>query len=676
MLVCPQCQFENPDDHKFCQKCGASLTEVVCPGCASIVPMDVERCPTCGTVTGVVLRAVIAIAPTPSPVPVALYADTPIATGSPPDAVGNPTPTLYLDAEHRYQVLDPLPTCITTDVDVRVLDRQPLSLPYLNGILSTPGTGVESEVATDVMTQPPTIQPPAIAQPYLALRAEFKDSLPQLYDAWQDQSLDIAILEDRGTLPPLSRSWVHPNTLPLQVLCWMRDMVELWTILAPHGACSSLLEISNLHVDEDSVLCLQQLYFDSPDHPAMLSQLGELWRSLCAASPLPSMAALMPLCTDLIEGKVTYLDDLNEQLGAIAVGLQDAVTAPPLPPPVPPMELDEDDETAALPPMPASMLAATAPPVFLGGAEMGVGNGLTRLELGDLEDNLNEGDDVPTVVLPMKLVGVEDSGRTDVGKQREHNEDFFSIQTDLRKLESPGGRSLKFRGLYILCDGMGGHASGEVASALAVDTLKQYFQEHWADRLPDEQDIRDAILATNRTIFDLNQQSDRSGVGRMGTTLLIALVQDTQVAIAHVGDSRLYRFSRRRGLEQITVDHEVGQREIHRGVEPAIAYARPDAYQLTQALGPRDDNFINPDVQFLELNEDMILLLCSDGLTDNDLLEKHWQTHLEPLLSPSTNLDQGVNQLIELANQHNGHDNITVVAVRVRVRPNLESLKR
>ncbi|MGC8713355.1 MAG: protein phosphatase 2C domain-containing protein, partial [Leptodesmis sp.] len=179
----------------------------------------------------------------------------------------------------------------------------------------------------------------------------------------------------------------------------------------------------------------------------------------------------------------------------------------------------------------------------------------------------------------------------------------------------------------------------------------------------------------NQAIYNVNQQNARSGSGRMGTTLVIVLIHDTQVAVAHVGDSRLYRYTRKRGLEQVTVDHEVGQREIQRGVDPEIAYSRPDAYQLTQALGPRDGNFVRPDVQFFELNEDMLLLLCSDGLSDNDLLEKHWETHVQPLLSSQTNLDKGVSELIELANRYNGHDNITAIAIRAKVRPSLDHLK-
>jgi protein phosphatase len=298
----------------------------------------------------------------------------------------------------------------------------------------------------------------------------------------------------------------------------------------------------------------------------------------------------------------------------------------------------------------------------------------------DDDDSLE--DNAPTVVLPMQLVSLTDAGRTDVGRQRDHNEDCFGVQTEIRKLETPQGSTVQARGLFILCDGMGGHAGGEVASSLAVNTLREYFQKYWFDidlkdaKLPTEGEIRDSIILANKAIFDINQESARSGSGRMGTTLVMVLVHNTKIAVAHVGDSRLYRVSRRSGLEQVTSDHDVGQREIQRGVEPAIAYARPDALQLTQALGPRDQDFIDPDIEFLDLQEDTLLMLCSDGLADNDLLETHWRTHMEPLLSSQANLDRGVGQLIELANQYNGHDNITALAVRLKMRPNMDMLKR
>ncbi|MGL4881016.1 MAG: serine/threonine phosphatase, partial [Waterburya sp.] len=114
-------------------------------------------------------------------------------------------------------------------------------------------------------------------------------------------------------------------------------------------------------------------------------------------------------------------------------------------------------------------------------------------------------------------------------------------------------------------------------------------------------------------------------------------------------------------------DHEVGQREINRGVEPDIAYGRPDAYQLTQALGPRESNYVRPDIQFLEVTEDCLLLLCSDGLSDNDLLENHWEEYLEPLISSGSDLQAGLFKLINLANEYNGHDNITAILVKIKL---------
>jgi protein phosphatase len=297
----------------------------------------------------------------------------------------------------------------------------------------------------------------------------------------------------------------------------------------------------------------------------------------------------------------------------------------------------------------------------------------TTLRIDELEEISAKTDDLPTVVLSMQLSSLEDAGRTDVGRQRHHNEDCFGIETKIEKLELPKNRVLQARGLYVLCDGMGGHAGGEVASQLAVNTLRKYFQERWiANQLPTEDSIREAVYLANQAIYEINQQDARSGVGRMGTTLVMLLLQGNQAAVAHVGDSRLYRVTRKRGLEQVTVDHEVGQREILRGVEANIAYARPDAYQLTQALGPRDQNSINPDVEFFDINEDSLLLLASDGLSDNDLLEIHWQTHLIPLMSSGVSLERGVTELIDLANQYNGHDNITAILVRAKVRPNME----
>jgi protein phosphatase len=274
-------------------------------------------------------------------------------------------------------------------------------------------------------------------------------------------------------------------------------------------------------------------------------------------------------------------------------------------------------------------------------------------------------------MISMHLKDLTDACCTNIGVQRNHNEDFFGMKTTIEKIENNTEKNLSVRGLYIVCDGMGGHAAGEVASAMAVENLQKYFQTHWQSELPTHEIIKSGVLLANKVLYQTNIENSRSGSGRMGTTLVMALLQDTQLAIAHVGDSRIYRLSRKQGLQQLTLDHEVGQREINRGVEPDIAYGRPDAYQLTQALGPRENNGVRPEIKFLEITEDCLILLCSDGMSDNGFIEENWSQHLEPLISSQANLQDGLFKFVDLANEHNGHDNITAILLRIKLKPDL-----
>jgi protein phosphatase len=295
----------------------------------------------------------------------------------------------------------------------------------------------------------------------------------------------------------------------------------------------------------------------------------------------------------------------------------------------------------------------------------------TELSTAEIErDTLNLDHlslEMPTIVLPNRVMDLEAIGLTDVGLQRQHNEDFFIVDNRVTHISDPDGIRAYTRGLYVLCDGMGGHDQGEVASRMAAETLATYFTEHWQDELPSQSELESAIRWTNQTLFALNENQTRLGSGRMGTTLILAMLQDTKLRFAHVGDSRLYRYTRSLGLEQLTVDHEVGQRAISRGIAPNIAYALPSAYQLTQALGPRNEEYINPEVTSLTLTEDTLLFLCSDGMTDNDVMERYQEDYLRPLLNFNEGLEAGVKRLIELGNAENGHDNITVVAIRAKL---------
>lgn len=665
MLVCPQCQFENPNSNKFCQECGTSLTHNLCSECDSLVPFDSLQCPSCGAVAGVVWQAIV------------------VGKFNQAGAVDT-----YLDRHQRYRLLEPLQaqSAPTSEQQARVLDCQPLQLSPLETYAGTESELCYAAATTEtemVTTSDPTSQVmpvmPSIVRPYLELQHKLHQALPLVHNAWNETNYQVLLIEDRTSFPKLLDLWLNDELSlpPLQILHWLYEMADLWHTLEPWGCCQSLLEVDNLRVDEDQVLCLQRLYSDPQDTPATLQDLAHVWQTLFAQSQRTQVGAMARLLADLEMGFLTTITDIQARIEAIAQELQLAQSQPAQP----------STNNPAVPVSPPSTVASPAKTSTSGLEDSSPA--ATRLEvpLHDLEalvDDDDDNDDLPTVVLPMQLFSLDDVGRTDIGRQRDHNEDYFGIETQVSRLESPSGRTVHVRNLYVLCDGMGGHAGGEVASALAVDTIRRYFKEQWQSKpftngesgqLPPPQVLIEAVQLANKAIYDVNQQNARSGSGRMGTTLVMLLVQDTEVAIAHVGDSRLYRYTRKRGLEQITVDHEVGQREIQRGVDPEIAYARPDAYQLTQALGPRDEHFIKPDVQYLELNEDTLLLLCSDGLTDNDLLENHYQSHVEPLLSSQTNLDQGVRQLIDLANQFNGHDNITAIAVRAKVRPNLQHLR-
>ena len=281
-----------------------------------------------------------------------------------------------------------------------------------------------------------------------------------------------------------------------------------------------------------------------------------------------------------------------------------------------------------------------------------------------------------TEVLPSQIIEAEAVGQTDVGRERRHNEDFFVINQQVIQQSNPNRHAVSLRGLYVLCDGMGGHAKGEVASALATETLVQQVNQRWHSQLPSHDSLLEAILAANQAIYVANEvKGARSSHDRMGTTMVLTLIQDTQVHLAHVGDSRIYALTASQGLEQLTVDHEVGQQEIKRGIEPSIAYGRSDAYQLTQALGPRQNREISPEITSLTIAEDTLLLLCSDGLTDHELLRRHCSSHLMPIFDDRLSLRQGVSQLVDLANKDNGHDNVTVLAIRIKVHPQQQNIR-
>ena len=276
------------------------------------------------------------------------------------------------------------------------------------------------------------------------------------------------------------------------------------------------------------------------------------------------------------------------------------------------------------------------------------------------------------------------AGKTDVGKQRERNEDDFVTIFQTRNIDGKSQISDRSdRGLFVLCDGMGGHEGGEIASAIAVNSISEQFRPFWIDTLPGERTLTEIISNANQAIFSKNESEKRLSLGRMGTTMVMLAIHDLDVMIAHVGDSRIYKvtnnpirsnqqkfpttnpeyLSETAKLEQITRDHEVLNQLLDLGLDLESAKSRPDAHQLTQAMGPHSSDILDPDIKSFSLTEPTLFLLCSDGLCDNDAIEQNWQTHLLPILNKQIDVQTGVDNLIELGNNVNGHDNLTVILV-------------
>ncbi|AFY72523.1 serine/threonine protein phosphatase [Synechococcus sp. PCC 7502] len=266
------------------------------------------------------------------------------------------------------------------------------------------------------------------------------------------------------------------------------------------------------------------------------------------------------------------------------------------------------------------------------------------------------------------LISLKYAALSDVGKEREHNEDGFRCFSQFMTTVSHSQPEFQtHRGLFILCDGMGGHDGGEVASAIALESIAESFKPFWTSGLPSQEKLTEIIGIANQEIYDRNEAEMRRDAGRMGTTLVILVIYGTEVAIAHIGDSRIYKITAD-GLTQLTRDHEVANRLIDQGVSETIAYSRGDAHQLTQALGPNISASLEPAIAFFNLDSTSLFLLCSDGLSDNNVVEDHWQ-QLQSI-DKNSDLSIAAQDLIQLGNDLNGYDNITAVLVHCQIEQN------
>ncbi len=236
----------------------------------------------------------------------------------------------------------------------------------------------------------------------------------------------------------------------------------------------------------------------------------------------------------------------------------------------------------------------------------------------------------------MALRVVEQAGLSDVGRQREANEDSYVLAEPV----------------FVVADGMGGARAGEVASRTAAEV----FEEDGGESGTPEQRLTRLIQEANRRIHDLSRRdATRRG---MGTTLTVAMLADGELSVGHVGDSRAYRL-RAGELDQLTHDHSlVAELQRSGQLTPEAAEHHPQKSIITRALGP--EPHVEVDAHTHAARDGDLYLLCSDGLTgmvsDDEMVA---------ILRGSQTLPEAVEALVRAANQSGGKDNITVVAFRV-----------
>jgi protein phosphatase len=244
---------------------------------------------------------------------------------------------------------------------------------------------------------------------------------------------------------------------------------------------------------------------------------------------------------------------------------------------------------------------------------------------------------------------------TDTGRVRDHNEDAAAADMDI--------------GIVALADGMGGYNAGEVASELAIKTVMNLIQEG-AQREPraevDAESglmrqsiiLRNAIARANKIIWQTAQSQPQCK--GMGTTIAACLFYDDRVSIAHVGDSRVYRV-RGDQLQQLTLDHSLLQELVDRGFySPEEAQRATNRNYVTRALGV--ESTVEVEVQEEPVKPGDTYLLCSDGLTD---MVEDEDIHLT-ISTFNANLQTVAEQLVELANENGGRDNVTVTLADIK----------
>ncbi|AFY40416.1 protein serine/threonine phosphatase [[Leptolyngbya] sp. PCC 7376] len=385
-----------------------------------------------------------------------------------------------------------------------------------------------------------------------------------------------------------------------------------------------------------------------PQYPALFLSIREAWPSaepLQQLNWLGQMAGMLP--TFLTEGVAGTFDDLS------LLGVNGGVVQ------IRQLLFDRNRKLDF-------QELAQAWQELLGTADKSIEKFCRRLYKELIQGKINK----PQQLQNILTAGIEELGRshykykyslytqTDSGPTRDHNEDACFPESGKVHSNFP---------LAIVCDGIGGHDKGEVASAIAISTLAEQLLIEDPSTL-NPAGITEAVYAANDAITACNDEENRRERERMGTTVVLALTQKPNIHLCHVGDSRIYRVTSE-SCHQVTYDDDLGSREVRLGYalyQDVLSY--PSAGALVQALGMNPSQSLHPTTQTFAVDCDTVYLLCSDGLSDYGKVEQYWQSEIVPLLSGNKAINDVGENLIEIANTKNGHDNSTIALLHIQLK--------
>ena len=461
--------------------------------------------------------------------------------------------------------------------------------------------------------QPPKVPDPvpSFVVPYLKAYP-YQLNLPGIYGICHQDSGEAVLLlsnvpvsRQGHLMPAIAKVW--PATTAFRQAYWLWQMVSLWEALSEFGAAASLLKKTNIRVEAWRVRLIG--LSTNPAEPSF-EDLAAAWESTYLPGAKPAIATLLhSVCQNLRSSNVEFAKikaQINTQLLKESAG---------------------------------------------------------------------------------KTIEFQVAGATSTGPTMRQNEDAcYPSQIELQRT-STADLPLLPR-LAIVCDGVGGHEGGEVASQRVVRSLQLQLRSLLIEAMNQSRplapevvidQIEAAIRVANNLIVEQNDQQGRADRQRMGTTLVMALVLPQKVETAdglaevnelyltHIGDSRAYWITADH-CQRLTVDDDIAGREVSAGNSfYTEALQRPDAQALSQAVGMRDYDQLRPHTQRFLFESSGVLLLCSDGLSDNNQVETSWPNYIGLTMKQIVPLDAAVDSWIELANQRNGHDNVAVVLMNAIV---------